>query len=69
VDQKSRTQWVANKVRQLGHYEDVGIPTINNQDEYMEGDFNPADTGREDLQETRADPPPSGSGVKTTRAT
>jgi hypothetical protein len=35
----------------------------------MEEDFNSADTGREDLQETRAGLPPSGSGAHTTGAT
>jgi len=47
ADHKARSQWVANQVIQLGHYEDVGSPIIN-QDQYMEEDFNLADTGRED---------------------
>jgi hypothetical protein len=68
ADQKAKTQWVAYQVRQLGHYENVGSP-IYNQDEYMEEDINPIDTGREDSQETRVDLPPSGSGAETTEAT
>ena len=64
--QKARNQWVANHVRQLGHYEDVDSPIVNPKDEYMEEDFNPTDTGREDRQKSRADLPPSGSGTQTT---
>ena len=68
ADQKARTQWVANQVRQLGQYEDVGSPFIN-QDEYMEEDINPTDTGREDRPEIRTDLPPSGSGAQATGVT
>jgi hypothetical protein len=69
ANQKAINQWVANHVRQLGHYEDVSSPIINAHDEYMEEDFNPADTGREDRQETRTDLPLVGSGAQTIRAT
>jgi len=30
ANQKASNQWVANQVRQFGHYEDVGSPIINN---------------------------------------
>jgi len=60
---------VANQVRQLGYFEDVGSPIINTHIEYMEEDVNLADTCREDRQAPRADLPPSGSGAQPTGAT
>ena len=65
ADQKAKSQWAANQVRQLGHYEDVGSPIIN-MDENMKEDIKPVEIGREDRQETRADLPPIGSGSQTT---
>jgi len=67
--QKARNQWVANHVRQLGHFEDVSSPIINTHEEYMEEDINTSDIVCEDRHATRADLPPSGIGAQPTRAT
>ncbi len=37
-DEKARNSWVSNLIGDLGHYEDVGSPANNTQQEYMEED-------------------------------
>ena len=34
-DQKARNMWVANQIKNLGHYEDVSSPTSHTHEEYM----------------------------------
>ena len=66
ANQQAINKWVANHVRQLGHFEDVSSPIINTQDEYMEEDINIADASREDHHAPTADIPPSGRGAQPT---
>ncbi len=47
-DQKARNLWVANHIRQLGHYEDVSSPTTPTHEEYMEEDINMGDISQGD---------------------
>jgi hypothetical protein len=68
VDQKPRTQWVANQIRQLGRYEDVCSPNIYTQAEYMEENINTGDTGQGDPHAQSTTLPPGGSGVPPTGA-
>ena len=44
-DQKAMNLWVANSIRQLGHYEDVSNPNIHTREEYMEEDINIGEPG------------------------
>jgi len=65
-DQKTRNLWVANQIRQLGHYEDVSSPTIHTQEEYMEEDTNMGETGQGDPQTPSTKIPPGGSEAPPT---
>ena len=45
-NQKARNLWMANRIRNLGNYEDVSSPTNHTQEEYMEEDVNMGKTGQ-----------------------
>ena len=61
--------WVANQIRQLGHYENVSNPTKHTHAEYMEEDINMDDTGQGDPPAPETKTPLDGSGAPPTRAT
>ena len=68
-DQKARNLWVANRTRQLGHYEDVRSPNIHTQEECMEEDINMGEIGQGDPHAPTIELPPGSSGVLPTSAT
>ena len=68
-DHKAKNLWVANHIRQLGHYEDISSPTTHTQEEYMEEDNNMGDTGQGDPLAPATEIPPGGSGAPPTGAT
>jgi hypothetical protein len=67
-DHKAKNLWVANQIRQLGHYEDVNSPTIHTQEEYMEEDINMGDIGQGNPQPPTTEIPPGSSEAPPTGA-
>ena len=65
-DQKARNQWVANHIRNLGHYEGVSSPTNHTQEEYMEEDVNMGETDQGDPHAPSTNAPPGGNGAPPT---
>jgi len=68
-NQNARNTWVANHIRQLGHFEDVSSPNIHTQEEDMEDDINMGDTCQGDPHALTIELPLGGSGVPPTGAT
>ena len=61
--------WVANQIRQLGHYDNINSPATHTHEEYMEENTNMGNTGKGDPLAPETEIPPGGTGAPPRGAT